>query len=155
LAYLHVCSIQNQYLRGAIMENRGDARNQGGQGQGSTAKPGKKPGNVTDRERRDQESSKQSGRPSPSGVPNEGKGTPGQPGSNDDRGRNVQSGYEYKGGRQSTGGIPNPDDQDDDKSASSFRGTAKENRDSRNRQLNEHPNQREGQTSDDKTRNPA
>ena len=35
--------------------------------------------------------SKQGGRPSPSGVPNEGKGTPGQPGSNDDRGRNMPS----------------------------------------------------------------
>jgi hypothetical protein len=70
----------------------------------------------------------QGGRPSPSGVPNERKGIPGQPGSNDDRGRNVQSGYEYKGGRQGSGGVPNPDDPDDVESAGSFRGTTERNR---------------------------
>lgn len=129
------------------MENRDRTTNQGGQGQGSklgqgSGKPswqsgGQKPrdGEQADRERQvpggtpnsdareGQEASKQGGRPSPSGVPNEGKGSPGQPGSNDDRGRNVQSGYQYKGGRQSTGGTPNPDDRDDDKSAGSFRRT--------------------------------
>jgi len=114
---------------------------------------------------------KQGGQQSPSGVPNEGKGTPGQPGSNDDRGRNVQSGYEYKGGRQSTGGTPNPDDCDDDESAGSFRGTAEEDRDAdndddverglgpnqgsngtqngRRRQTIDDANQRKGQSSDD------
>ena len=119
---------------------------------------------------------KHHGQQSPSGVPNEGKGTPGQPGSNDDRGRNVQSGYESKGGRQSTGGTPNPDDRDDDESAGSFRGTAEENRSAdddaieqglgtdqgrdqtqngRRQQTTEDPSRRRGQSSGNKSRNPA
>lgn len=83
---------------------------QGGERQGETSKPGNKPPDEdADGERRDQEPSKQDGRPTPSGVPNEGRGTEGQ------------GGYKYKGGRQGTGGIPNPDDQDDHQSAGSFR----------------------------------
>ena len=61
-------------------------------------------------------SDKPTARPTPSGVPNEGRATQGQ----------AKQGYEYKGGRQSTGGIPNPDDPDDSKSAGSFRGTAED-----------------------------
>ena len=34
--------------------------------------------------------------------------------------------YKYRGGRQGQGGVPNPDDADDDKSAGSFRGRADE-----------------------------
>jgi len=41
-------------------------------------------------------------------------------------GRDEQEDYEYKGGRQGTGGVPNPDDQDDLESAGSFRGTAEQ-----------------------------
>lgn len=33
--------------------------------------------------------------------------------------------YRYKGGRQGTGGIPNPDDAADHDSAGSFRGTSR------------------------------
>ncbi len=57
--------------------------------------------------------------PTPSGVPNEGRGTL-APGSGQG-GREKQ--YDYKGGRQGQGGVPNPDDYDDDESAGSFRGT--------------------------------
>jgi hypothetical protein len=37
--------------------------------------------------------------------------------------------YRYKGGRQATGGVPNPDDRDDRDSPGSFRGTADEDDD--------------------------
>ena len=60
----------------------------------------------------------------PSGVPNEGRGTPTQQGGQNDAGREAQSGSGYKGGRQGQAGIPNPDDPDDRKSTVSFRGTA-------------------------------
>ena len=69
-------------------------------------------------------SDKPAARPTPSGVPNEGRKTEGQGGGQDARGPQNEGDYKYKGGRQSTGGIPNPDDQDDGDSAGSFRGTA-------------------------------
>lgn len=97
------------------MEGRKRTTNQGGQGQGDTSKPGNNsPGKDADREGADRDTSKQDGRPTPSGVPNEG------------RRAKAQEGYKYKGGRQGTGGIPNPDDPDDRDSAGSFRGTADE-----------------------------
>ncbi len=94
------------------MKDMKNMTNQGGQGQGGKSKPSSRPpGEDTDRQRKDQEPSKQPGRPTPSGAPNEG--------------RRAEGAYEYKGGRQGTGGIPNPDDRDDRESAGSFRGTAK------------------------------
>jgi len=92
------------------MTNPDRTGNQGGQGQGN------KPGQGG--------SDKPSTRPSPSGVPNEGRSTAGSEGRQDQGVRTGRGDYEYKGGRQGTGGIPNPDDQDDGDSAGSFRGTA-------------------------------
>ena len=57
-------------------------------------------------------------------MPNEGRSTAGSEGRQDQGLRTGKGDYEYKGGRQGTGGIPNPDDQDDRESAGSFRGTA-------------------------------
>ena len=80
-------------------------------------KPGQGGGTQQQGARKGQRGSdKPAARPTPSGVPNEGRATTSQ----------AEQGYEYKGGRQSTGGIPNPDDPDDSKSAGSFRGTAEE-----------------------------
>ena len=84
------------------MKNTDRTSSQGGQGQGN----------------------KPTTRPTPSGVPNEGRGIDDQHGSVDQGARTGKGDYEYKGGRQSTGGIPNPDDVDDKESAGSFRGTA-------------------------------
>ena len=99
------------------------------------------------------------GSPTPSGVPNEGRGMASQ---------------KYKGGRQGQGGIPNPDDKDDFESAGSFRGTAEQelgadddqrgldagqqrgqNLNSQSRQPNENRNPRRAESSDDETRNPV
>jgi translation initiation factor IF-2 len=125
------------------MEDRTNMRNQGGQGQGNRPGhqgvgqgQGNKPGQQGDREGQGGHkpgqkgggregvaggSDKPSTRPTPSGVPNEGRGTEGQ---HDRLGRGAQERQGgYKGGRQETGGIPNPDDPDDDTSAGSFRGT--------------------------------
>jgi hypothetical protein len=75
--------------------------------------------NEDDRGRQDQ-GGKGGARPSPSGVPNEGRRTEGH----DSQNQSTISGLgEYRGGRQGQGGVPNPDDVDDDKSAVSFRGT--------------------------------
>ena len=107
------------------MESRDRTSSHGGQGQGN--KPGQsvgqpergteKPGQGGDTQqgpRKGQRGSdKPAARPTPSGVPNEGRAATSQ----------AEQAYEYKGGRQSTGGIPNPDDPDDSKSAGSFRGT--------------------------------
>jgi hypothetical protein len=81
-------------------------------GAGGNSKPSSRPpGEDGNREHDEPEPSKQPGRPTPSGVPNEGRAT-------------SAASYKYKGGRQGTGGIPNPDDRDDRESAGSFRGTA-------------------------------
>ena len=122
------------------MQNPNETRVPGGLG--GKSKPGTtQPGKERDGERGNQEPSKQGGRPSPSGVPNEGRRSeapggnqkPGQggelQGSRDGQGgmqtprKDSPAAYEYKGGRQGTGGIPNPDDADDGESAGSFRGT--------------------------------
>lgn len=77
-----------------------------------------------DRTRDQGGSDKPTTRPTPSGVPNEGRGSKDQHGNLDQGARTGQGDYEYKGGRQGTGGIPNPDDEDDNESAGSFRGIA-------------------------------
>jgi len=59
-------------------------------------------------------------------VRNEGLATEGQDVRQEQGGSRDQGEYEYKGGRQGTGGIPNADDQDDNDSAGSFRGTAEQ-----------------------------
>jgi hypothetical protein len=102
------------------MENTDRSREQGGQGQGYKPSQGggQNPGG------RQGQGESQDGRPTPSGVPNEGRGTDGQAGSRNQEARQGQRRYKYKGGRQGTGGVPNPDDPDDLESAGSFRGTA-------------------------------
>jgi len=79
-----------------------------------------------DRTRDQGGSDKPTTRPTPSGVPNEGRGTEDHHGNLDQGARTGQGDYEYKGGRQGTGGIPSPDDSDDQESASSFRGTSEQ-----------------------------
>jgi hypothetical protein len=91
------------------MKDMKNMTNQVEDGVGGTTKPhSRPPGEDASPKRKEPEPSKQPGRPTPSGVPNEAKH------------------YEYKGGRQATGGIPNPDDRDDRESAGSFRGTAEQ-----------------------------
>ena len=97
------------------MENR-DTEHEGGQG--PRAEP--KQGSEKEREREGQQGDKESLRPSPSGVPNEGRGNESQ----HQGGRQGRRYYEFKGGRQGQGNVPNPDDPDDHDSAGSFRGTA-------------------------------
>ena len=99
------------------MEDRNRMTNEGGaQMQGGKPNQG---GGQDDRGRQDQ-GGKGGARPSPSGVPNEGRRTEGHVSQN----KSAISGLgEYRGGRQGQGGVPNPDDVDDDKSAGSFRGT--------------------------------
>jgi hypothetical protein len=99
------------------MANTDRTSNQGGQGQGN--KPGQGGG-----QQGQGGGDKSTTRPTPSGVPNEGRGTENQHRRQDQGARTGKGDYEYKGGRQGTGGIPNPDDQDDGDSAGSFRGTA-------------------------------
>ena len=119
------------------MEDRMNVRKQGSQSQGNKPgqggqqpgqgrnKPGQQGGNMPDEGSRDDRfgrTDKPTSRPSPSGVPNEGRRSEGQ---HDRLGHGAQERQGgYKGGRQETGGIPNPDDRDDSTSAGSFRGTA-------------------------------
>jgi hypothetical protein len=110
------------------MENRDPTShsNPGGQ-PGGSQKPGQggsQKGGGDDSQRG---SDKPASRPTPSGVPNEGRKTEGHRGDQDFGSPRNQGDYKYKGGRQDTGGIPNPDDQDDSESAGSFRGTAQAN----------------------------
>ena len=112
------------------MEDRTNVSNQGGQGRGN--KPDEQGGRQGQggnkrgqqgggREGAGGSSDKPSTRPTPSGVPNEGRREEAQ---HDQLGRGAQQPKGgYRGGRQETGGIPNPDDRDDDTSAGSFRGT--------------------------------
>ena len=105
------------------MDDRNPGTNQGGQGQPSTSRPGTKPpGTDAGRERGSSQSDKPSTRPTPSGVPNEGRGMVEAQGRDEKPAAPAQS--KYRGGRQGQGGVPNPDDADDDKSAGSFRGRA-------------------------------
>ena len=104
------------------MENRDRTSSPGGQKRGNT--PGQGSGDESQRS-----SDKPAARPTPSGVPNEGRKTEGKGGGQDSGAPQNEGNYEYKGGRQSTGGIPNPDDQDDGDSAGSFRGTADDDAD--------------------------
>ena len=110
------------------MEDRNRMTNEGGgQTQGRKPNPGvgEKGGTPSqDRSKDDRGRQEQGGkggaRPSPSGVPNKGRRREGL----DSRNQSAISGRgEYRGGRQGQGGVPNPDDVDDDKSAGSFRGT--------------------------------
>lgn len=163
------------------MENR-DTQTQGGQGprgkpnQRSDQKGGQQgdgpKGSENDRQREGQ-GDKESVRPSPSGVPNEGRGTESQQGQHQG-GRQGHGGYEYKGGRQVQGGVPNPDDPNDQESAGSFRGTASQpgadnddgeqglgagqklgrNPSSQSSELNENPDQRRVESSEGETRHP-
>ena len=102
------------------MENR-DTEDEGGPGPRGEPKQGSE----QERERQGQEGDKESVRPSPSGVPNEGRGSDVEQGQHQG-GRQGRRYYEFKGGRQGQGSVPNPDDPDDHDSAGSFRGTADE-----------------------------
>ena len=142
------------------MENRDRTPNQGGQGHGN-----QKPGQGG--------SDKPTIRPTPSGVPNEGRSTAGNEGRHDQGVRTGKGDYEYTGGRQGPGEIPNPEDQNDRGSRSGFDGNAAEkialdddegddgseayqNRtkdpNNQTRQTNQSPKQRRVSPSDDKTR---
>ena len=107
------------------MEDRKNVSKQGGQGQGNkpgqdgSQKPRQGGGQPGRREGQGGTSDKPSTRPTPSGVPNEGRRSEGQHGELGHGAQERQGGY--KGGRQETGGVPNPDDADDDTSAGSFR----------------------------------
>ena len=114
------------------MEDTNFGSNQGNLGQGGTSKPGgKPPGRDGQGYRGNRQPDKPGARPTPSGVPNEGRRMEGEGGSQKpgQSGAQGQGGYEYKGGRQGQGGVPNPDDVDDGESAGSFRGTAERNED--------------------------
>ena len=102
------------------MENRDDESDQGPRGNPNQSRGQK--GAENDRQREGQ-GDKESVRPSPSGVPNEGRGQEIQQGAHQAEHKG-QRRYTFKGGRQGQGGIPNPDDPDDHKSAGTFRGTA-------------------------------
>ena len=71
-------------------------------------------------------SDKPTTRPTPSGVPNEGRSTAGSEGRQDQGVRTGKGDYEYTGGRQGPGEIPNPEDQNDRGSRSGFDGNAAE-----------------------------
>jgi len=104
------------------MEDRNVMPNQGGEGLPRTLKPANQPpGNDAEREREHGESDKPDARPTPSGVPNEGRSVARQ-------GREEQQAqrddFEYRGGRQGQDGVPNPDHANDDKSGGSLRTAA-------------------------------
>ena len=71
-------------------------------------------------------SDKPTTRPTPSGVPNEGRSTAGSEGRQDQGLRTGKGDYEYTGGRQGPGEIPNPEEQNDRGSRSGFDGNAAE-----------------------------
>jgi hypothetical protein len=108
------------------MEDRNRMTNEGG-GQTHGGKPRQGGGQQggQDEGGRQEEGGKGGARPSPSGVPNEGRSMEGQ-GGREQFGRPGRDPNEYKGGRQGQGGVPNPDDVDDDKSTGSFRRTVDE-----------------------------
>jgi len=119
------------------MENRDRTSTQGGQKQVSTpGQGGQRPGRSQNPgqggsqsgggDETQRGSDKPAARPTPSGVPNEGRKVEGRRGGQDASGPQNEGDYKYKGGGQSTGGIPNPDDADDGDSAGSFRGTAQD-----------------------------
>lgn len=111
------------------MEDTNFGSNQGNPDKGGTSKPGgKPPGEDGQGDRGNPQPDKPSARPTPSGVPNEGRLMEGQGGgqksgqSGDQQGsreesasspgqtdRQSQKGYEYKGGRQGQSGVPNRD----------------------------------------------
>ena len=105
------------------MENR-DTDDEGVRGPRDKPQPGGgQKGGENERKREGQEGDKESLRPSPSGVPNEGRARDVKQGQHQG-GRQGRHHYEFKGGRQAQGTVPNPDDPDDHESAGSFRGTA-------------------------------
>ena len=67
-------------------------------------------------------------RPTPSGVPNEGRSTAGSEGRQDQGIRTGKGDFEDQGGRQGPGEIPNPEDLNDRGSRSGFDGNAAEKR---------------------------
>ena len=101
------------------MENRDRTRDRGDAGQGGKPNKGGDQQRQEDRGRQDQ-GGKGGARPSPSGVPNEARGmVEGQARKN----QSTASGAgKYRGGQQGQGGVPNPDDADDN-SPGSFRGS--------------------------------
>jgi hypothetical protein len=88
-------------------------RNTGDEGdQGPHGKPdesGHKNGTESDRERDGQGGDKESARPSPSGVPNEGREREIQQGQDQGERHGVRR-YSFKGGRLGQGDTPNPVD---------------------------------------------
>ena len=71
-------------------------------------------------------SQKAAGRSNSNFVRNDGLATEGEDVRQNQDGSRGEHEYKYKGGRQGMGGIPNPDDPDDNGSAGSFRGTVED-----------------------------
>ena len=71
-------------------------------------------------------SDKPTTRPTPSGVPNEGRSTASSEGRQDQGVRTGKGDYEAKRRRQGPGEIPNPEDENDRGSRSGFDGNAAE-----------------------------
>lgn len=118
------------------MENKDRTSNQGGQGQGN--KPGQGGSQQGGNQKSGQGGSQPGGResqgtsdkpttrPTPSGVPNEGRSTAGREGRQDQGVRTGEGDFEDLGGRQGPGEIPNREDQNDRGSHSGFDGNAAE-----------------------------
>jgi hypothetical protein len=160
------------------MENRDRTREQGGQGQENESgqggsQQGGREGQGGNQKTGQGGSDKPTTRPTPSGVPNEGRSTAGSEGRHDQGIRTGIGDNEYPGGRQGPGEIPNPEDQNDRGSRSGFEGNAAEKialdddegddgsgadqnptKDPNNqtRQTNQSPNHRRVSPADDKTR---
>jgi len=151
------------------MEDTNFGTDQGNPGKGGTSNPSGKPsGKDGQGDRGNRQPDKPGARPTPSGMPNEGRRMEGEGGSQkpgqsgDQQGsreesasspgqtqRQGQEGYEYKGGRQGQSGVPNPDDVDDAESAGSFRGTAELNSESDAEQDTESDEELETETDED------
>ena len=104
------------------MDDRNSGTNQGGQDQSRTSRPGTQPpGKDVERELGNYESDKPSTRPTPSGVPNEGRSAEGQSLKCD---QTQSDAYKYEGERQGQGSVPYLDEAGDHESAESFRTAA-------------------------------
>jgi hypothetical protein len=100
--------------KGNQKPGQGGSQQGGREGQGVNQKPGRGG------------SDKPTTRPTPSGVPNEGRSTAGSEGRYDQGIRTGKGDNEVKDGRQGPGEIPNPEDQNDRGSRSGFDGNAAE-----------------------------
>ena len=100
-----------------------DTHKEGGQGLGGKPNPsGGQKGGESDRQRQGQEGDKESVRPSPSGVPNEGRRAESQQDQHPGERHGLRR-YVFKGGQQEKVVIRNPDDRENVESAGKSSGT--------------------------------